>query len=67
MSIRVTPDDNRVDLSYDELITPAEDPLSKVAVFDERARIIKALNDRVSRTENTYFSIDQIKKIVHDR
>jgi hypothetical protein len=35
-----------------------------VAVHQERQRITKALDDHVAKTMNSYFSIDQLKKII---
>lgn len=51
----------------EELQSKGVDNAVILAVYKEKRRIIDALQDRVQKTGNTYFTIEQLKKIISGR
>lgn len=50
---------------FDDLVSSSKDLNTVVAKFDAHATLIKKLKDRVEKTNNTYFSIDEIIRIIN--
>lgn len=49
---------------FNDLNTSTNTLAAITAVHKDRRRITKELDDHVAKTKNSYFSIDQLKKII---